>query len=106
MTTERWDRIADLFEQALELATAERAGFVASACAGDAEMHRELEALLASAPATGAWLRDAIRAEVHELASDAVQAQIGRRIGPFRLIRLLGQGGMRSEEHTSELQSR
>jgi WD40 repeat protein len=94
MSTERWDRIADLFEQALELAAAERAGFVDRACAGDAEMHRELEALLASAPATGAWLRDAIRAEVQELASDAIQAQIGRRIGPFRLIRLLGRGGM------------
>ncbi|TMQ10992.1 MAG: hypothetical protein E6J90_35530 [Deltaproteobacteria bacterium] len=94
MSTERWHRVVELFEQALELPEAERAGFVDSACAGDAEMHRELQALLANAPATGAWLRDAIGAEVQQLASDAARAQIGRRIGPFRLVRLLGRGGM------------
>ena len=33
MSTERWDRIEDLFEQALKLPAAERAGFVESSCA-------------------------------------------------------------------------
>ncbi|MGH2900133.1 MAG: serine/threonine-protein kinase, partial [Solirubrobacteraceae bacterium] len=94
MSTERWDRIVELFEQAQGLSGAERVAFVERACAGDAEMQRELELLLANAPVSGAWLRDAIAAEVQQLASDAVRAQIGRRIGPFRLVRLLGRGGM------------
>ena len=94
MSTDRWQRVEELFEQAMELPEAERAGFVDNACAGDVEMHGELTALLAKAPSTGAWLRDAIGAEVQQLASDAARAQVGRRIGSFRLIRLLGRGGM------------
>jgi WD40 repeat protein len=94
MDTERWHRVEALFAQALELPEAERAGFIAGACADDAEIHGELTALLASAPASGAWLRDAIAVEVKLLASDAAEAKLGCRIGSFRLIRLLGQGGM------------
>ncbi|HEY6174273.1 MAG TPA: serine/threonine-protein kinase [Kofleriaceae bacterium] len=94
MSTERWHRVEALFERAVELPEAERAGFIDSACAGDAEMQRELETLLANAPSTSAWLRNAIGAEVQQLAIDAAQAQVGRRIGAFRLIRLLGRGGM------------
>jgi len=78
----------------VELPVAERAGFVDRACADEPELQRELEGLLANAPASDGWLRDAIGSEVQQLASDAARAQIGRRIGPFRLIRLLGRGGM------------
>jgi WD40 repeat protein len=94
METERWHRVEALFGQALELPDAERTGFVDDACAGDVEMHRELTALLASAPTSGAWLREAVVAEVQQLASDTASAQVGRRIGSFRLIGLLGRGGM------------
>jgi eukaryotic-like serine/threonine-protein kinase len=94
MDTERWHRVEALFAEALDLPEAERAGFVDKSCADDVEMRGELKALLASAPASGAWLRDAIAVEVQLMASDAAEAKLGCRIGPFRLIRLLGQGGM------------
>jgi hypothetical protein len=94
MNTERWRRIEALFDQALELPEAERGGFLDDACGDDAGLHRELEALLASAPTAGASLRSAVVAEVRMLANTAVAAQVGRRIGPFRLIDLLGEGGM------------
>ena len=71
MDTERWHRVEALFAQALELPEAERASFIASACGDDVEIQGELTALLASAPASGAWLRDAIAVEVKLLASDA-----------------------------------
>src|SRR5882672_4415306 len=94
MTPERWRRLEALFEQALEVPDAERDGFVDRACAGDdAELRGELRALLADAPLTWA-LGDVIAAEAQVLASDAVTAQVGRRIGPFRLLALLGEGGM------------
>ena len=94
MDTERWRRIEAVFEQALELPELERDGFLDEACAGDPGLHRELKRLLTSAPTAGASLRKAVVAEVRLLASDAVTAQVGRRIGPFRLIGLLGEGGM------------
>jgi hypothetical protein len=94
MTPERWHRIEVLFEQALELPEFERGGFLDQACAGDAELHGELVELLASSPHASASLRNAVVAEVEVLASDAAAAQVGSRIGPFRVIDRIGQGGM------------
>src|ERR1051326_3667326 len=94
MNTERWRRIEALFDQAVELAEAERGGFLDEACRDDPELYHELKVLLARAPTAGASLRSAVVAEVRMLANTAVTAQVGRRIGPFRLIDLLGEGGM------------
>ena len=94
MNPGRWHRIEVLFEQALALPQPERDAFLDEACLGDPELHHELGALLASSADSGASLRKAVVAEVRMLASDAVTAQIGRRIGTFRLAALLGEGGM------------
>jgi hypothetical protein len=94
MDPERWRHIEALFDQVLELPAAERHGFLDEACAGDPELRRELDALLANASTAAASLRDVVASEVRLLATDAATAQVGRRIGPFRLIRLLGEGGM------------
>ena len=94
MNTEQWRRVETLFVKALELPEAERASFVVDASPDDTEIHGQLKALLSAAPAHGAYLRDAIAAEIQSLASDAAEAKLGKRIGPFHLIRLLGQGGM------------
>jgi hypothetical protein len=94
MTPERWHRIETLFEEALELSEPARNSFLDQACAGDAELYIELVELLASSPHAGASLRNVVVAEAHVLASDAASAHVGRRIGPFRLLTLLGEGGM------------
>jgi hypothetical protein len=39
-------------------------------------------------------LRNVVVAEVHVLAIDGTTAHVGRRVGPFRLLTLLGEGGM------------
>jgi len=94
MNAERWRRIEALFDQVMELPDGDRGGFLDNACSGDPELRREVGALLASAPTSGDALRDAVASEVQLLATAAVTAQVGRRIGPFRLLRLLGEGGM------------
>lgn len=91
----RWRRIEAVFEQAIELPERERSGFLDRACGGDAELRGEVAVLLANAAPTSGALRDAIVAEIEMVTrSAAPAAQIGRRFGPFRLIRLLGEGGM------------
>jgi serine/threonine protein kinase len=47
MTPERHNRITELFHRALELPEPDRAGFLSEACAGDEELGREVEGLLA-----------------------------------------------------------
>jgi hypothetical protein len=94
MNAQRWHRIEELFDHALELPESQRNGFLDEECAGDPELLHELGVLLASLPAADASLRGAIVAEAETLAGDAVAAQVGRRLGRFRLLELLGEGGM------------
>ena len=47
MTPERWQQIDKLLQQAVEQEPGQRAAFLDGACAGDAELRREVESLLA-----------------------------------------------------------
>jgi len=46
MKADRWQRVEECYHAALERPPGDRAGFVAQACAGDAELRREVESLL------------------------------------------------------------
>ena len=86
MTAERWRQIESLFVQAVECTGEERAAFLDRVCDGDEELRRELESLL-SCDAPDQRL-------VAIPLSDADME--GRRIGPYRVLRLIGHGGMGS----------
>ena len=47
MTPERWRRIDDLFDAALQLAPAERESWLREACGGDEDLRAEVDRLLA-----------------------------------------------------------
>jgi tetratricopeptide (TPR) repeat protein/predicted Ser/Thr protein kinase len=94
MTIERWRRIEEIFAAASELDGAERAGYVEQACAGDTALRREVDSLLESDLGFTASVADLIRKEAEELAGESLEAGAGRRIGPYRLLRLIGKGGM------------
>lgn len=64
MTPERWRQIKAIFQEASERAEAERAVFLDTACAGDAELRREVESLLAT-DELSAYLRAAFAARRH-----------------------------------------
>jgi len=46
MTPERWKRVEQVFESALEHPPAERAAFLDTACEGDAPLRQQVESLL------------------------------------------------------------
>src|SRR5439155_20366581 len=48
MKAERWEKVIDLFQSALERAPEERAAFLGEACHDDEGMRREVESLLTS----------------------------------------------------------
>ena len=97
MTDERWRQIESLFEQAIECPELERQDFIARACSGDDHLRRELESLLACdnpdqrLVTIPTLLRPSL-ANLDDTASDMA----GRRIGAYRLVRLIGHGGMGS----------
>jgi serine/threonine-protein kinase len=47
MTPERWRRVEELYQAALEKEPAQRAVFLAEASSGDEELRRKVESLLA-----------------------------------------------------------
>jgi len=48
MTAERWQQITNIFEVALQRDGSARAAYLTEACAGDDELRREVDAMLAS----------------------------------------------------------
>ncbi len=90
-SAERWKSIQRLFHDALERpAGDERAGFLDSACADDADLRSEVESLLASHDRAGSFLESPI---VDAETGAAVLAP-GTRLGPYEITSLLGVGGM------------
>src|SRR5438132_755594 len=95
MTPERLQQIEDLYHSALEQDSAQRRAFVDDSCNGDEELRHEVESLLASHERAG----DFIEAPVHEVAARLIadnqkRSMIGRVIGHYEIIELLGAGGM------------
>jgi len=95
MTPERWQQIARLFDEALELEPDRRADFLAEACAGDDALRREVETLLAARDDAGGFLsRDAIELEAAWLAAERTAIPSGQMIGHFEALEPLGAGAM------------
>src|ERR1044072_6863773 len=95
---DRQERIALLVDQALELAPAERAAFVA-ALGDDEAVRREVQELLAAGGGRGSGFLEqpaALALQTHVDAEEQAgpDPMVGRTVGPYRLERLLGRGGM------------
>jgi serine/threonine protein kinase len=96
MLPARWNDIKGKFEEALLLEPALRAVYLAELCAGDPDLHEELESLIAAHERSGSYLLNAPLADVTTVfASDVEHDRLaGRRIGSYQIMRQIGAGGM------------
>jgi serine/threonine-protein kinase len=95
MNPERWRQVDHLFQAALERNVAERAVFLAEACAGDAALRREVESLLAAREQAGSFIQSpAIEVAADLMADEQAESLLGREMSHYRIISLLGAGGM------------
>jgi Tol biopolymer transport system component len=93
VTPERLRAIEQLFHDARERTPAERDAFLARASADDPTLRRDVESLLAQPPA--GMLDMSVGALVNELiTAPAPRLAPGSSVGPYRIERLLGVGGM------------
>src|SRR5712691_9893103 len=95
MKVERWRQIDELLDAALEREPADRVAFLSEACAGDDELRREAESLLAAHERAGSFIEAPPAKEVTEvLADNRVHLEIGQRVGHYSVLSSLGRGGM------------
>jgi serine/threonine protein kinase len=96
MTPDRWQKIERLYHAALEREESERAAYLAGACAGDDALRREVESLLGQSKGTDQFLETpALEVAAKILAEEQNQSSlIGRQLGSYRVLSLLGAGGM------------
>lgn len=91
MNAERWKRLNELFDQASALPPEQRDAYLDTACAGDPALKREVLELLASDAASHTLL-DGVALDAVSVLHDTDRS--GDLVGPYRLVELLGVGGM------------
>ncbi len=95
MTPERYQQIGEMYHAALDLSPEERVAFLAQACIGDEALLREVESLIAANEEAG----DFISAPALEVAAELLTRNQecllpGKLLGPYKILELLGSGGM------------
>src|ERR1700751_3387782 len=95
MTPELWQRITDVFDQAMTRGPKERIGFLEEACKGDRDLRKQVERLVKSHEKSGDFLESLAFAVAPELLTDnRDSASVGELIGHYRIESLIGIGGM------------
>ena len=93
MNQELWRRAEELFHGALERSPEVRRAFLDEACAENADLRRQVEMLISKDQQAGSFLEQPALANV--TATPAARgALVGRQYGPYRILSLLGAGGM------------
>ena len=95
MTPERWDQISEIFSAILELHPSEREAYLDKTCADDTELRNEVEGLLArnEQASREKFLEERVPWNPSEHRDDEGE-MVGRRIGPYEIVRFLDGGGM------------
>jgi eukaryotic-like serine/threonine-protein kinase len=102
---ERWSDVAPLLDDALDREPAERAAFLERECSGDLRLRNAVARMLRACDDSEGFLEDAA---APEYAAPVVAASlsvtdppitrdtalVGRRVGPYRIVREAGRGGM------------
>ena len=89
---QRWQRVKEIFEGALEKHGAEREAFLDRVCNGETEVREEVESLLRSYEVAGSFMESPAVAH----AADALEQKLtaGQRVKHYQVVNLIGEGGM------------
>jgi eukaryotic-like serine/threonine-protein kinase len=97
---QRWRQVETLYHAALEHEPGARGAFLDQACAGDEELRREVEELLRFDGVAESFIKGnalayaARRLDPEEFKSDSAQLLPGQSVVAYKILALLGRGGM------------
>ena len=90
----RWQQIQEHFQRAAKLPPQEVDPFLEELRATDGDLASEVGSLLTAHAEAGDFLQEAVGSEVRSFLEERDRGRIGTRVGPYRLVRPLGSGGM------------
>ena len=93
METPRRELVSHLYHAALERPATERSAFLNDACKGDLALQQELESLLRYDSGSARFL-ESPAADIVANGIPQPAGILGRRLGPYQIVALLGSGGM------------
>lgn len=98
MTPTRFQKVCEVFLKALKQGISGRAAFLDKACHGDAALRDAVEKLLnEDEEAAREKFLETVTLDVDKFILDRPEdSMIGRRIGPYEILRLIEKGGMGS----------
>src|SRR5215470_6884685 len=95
MTPERWQRVKQIFQSAIECPPDERDAFLARACAGNPELRSEIQSLISSHNQAGDSIEALAADAATEMIADNQESSIiGKQIGHYQVLSHVGRGGM------------
>src|SRR5450432_4419226 len=102
MKPERWNKVEDIFHKVLDAGESRRGAVLEESCAGDEDLRREVESLLAQHKTDGSFIEtpafeaDAgtVRKPKVPLAAQARPNLAGSLFGQYRVVGGIGVGGM------------
>jgi len=97
MKPDRWRQIDQIFQAALDRDPRERSAFLDDACAGDASLLGEVESLIKSHDEAQSFIESPLLEETTKILIERQDRPVASRlIGPYKVIREIGYGGMGS----------
>jgi WD40 repeat protein len=93
VSRERFRRVEEVYQSALDRTPPERAAFVSAACGGDAAMQAEVMSLLDAVGEDSVFLSESVP-DAMAGGCCATQAMVGTRVGAYHITDVIGEGGM------------
>lgn len=90
----RWQQIRSVFEQVADIQGAERAVYLDRCCGDDSDLRSSVQSLLERDGSQDDPLLHAVGAAAESLLEDHRDRLLGTRVGPYRVVSILGHGGM------------
>ena len=90
----RWQQIKSVFEQVVDMEGSARVAHLDKCCGEDADLRSSVQSLLAVDGSKADPLLHAVGAAAESLLEDHRDRLLGTRVGPYRVVSILGHGGM------------
>jgi serine/threonine protein kinase len=95
MDSEQWRQVEEIYHQAVALPPEQRSAFLDQSCHGDQQLRSEVDSLILSCLEAADFMEQPVADKAASLiANDYRSSIIGNSIGNYKMLALIGSGGM------------